>query len=123
MLPGGPLALLALLRWRRTEARLLVALACVPQSLMLYDTVPLFLVPRTFRESALLVALSYIALGAVTRGGPYPDIAHYALASGRVTTVLLYLPCVAMVLKRPNDGAVPGWLDRFVRGKLTQIAP
>ena len=31
LLPGGFLALLALARWRRPEARLLVAMACVPQ--------------------------------------------------------------------------------------------
>jgi hypothetical protein len=34
-LTGGVLVLLALLRWRRPEARLLVVLACVPQSLLL----------------------------------------------------------------------------------------
>ena len=92
--------LLAILRWRRPEARLLIALACVPQSMLLYETVPLFLVPRTFRESALLVALSYVALRAVAYGGPYPDVAHYALASGRVSTP-------APLLALCGDGAQP----------------
>lgn len=100
LLPGGFLVLAALLRWRRPEARLLVALACIPQSLLLYETVPLLLVPRTFRESALLVALSYVALYVTAQ--PHADVAHYAIASGRTTTVLLYLPCMLMVLRRPN---------------------
>ena len=34
---GGALLALALLRWRRADARLLLAMACVPQSMMLYD--------------------------------------------------------------------------------------
>ncbi len=40
--PGGIVALLALLRWRRPEARLLAALVCVPQTALLYEAVPLF---------------------------------------------------------------------------------
>lgn len=114
LLPGGSLVLVSIIRWRRPEARLLVALACVPQSMLLYETVSLFLVPRTFRESALLVALSYVTLRAVAYGGPYPDVAHYAIASGRVSTLLMYLPCVAMVLRRRNEGSVPAWIERRI---------
>jgi hypothetical protein len=112
LLPGGALILLAVVRWRRPEARLLVALACAPQSMLLYETVLLFLVPRTFRESALLVALSYIALDIT--GQPFPDLAQYAVASGRISIFLLYLPCVVMVLRRPNEGLVPDWLERRI---------
>ena len=57
--PGGALALLCLLRWRRPEARLIAALVCVPITPMLYETLPLFLIPRTFWEAATLVGLSY----------------------------------------------------------------
>ena len=49
--PAGPLVLLALLRWRRPEARLLVALACVPHSTLFYEALPLLLVvPETERR-------------------------------------------------------------------------
>ena len=41
--PAGFLLLLALLRWQLPEARLLLALGCVPQTIGLYDTLPLFL--------------------------------------------------------------------------------
>jgi hypothetical protein len=44
--PGGVIVLLALLRWRRPEARLIAALASVPQTTALYEGVPLFLVPH-----------------------------------------------------------------------------
>lgn len=114
LLPGGALVLAAIIRWRRPEARLLIALACFPQSMLLYETVPLFLIPRTFREAALLTALSYVALRVLAYFGPYPDVAHYALASGRVSTVCLYLPCAVMVLRRRNEGPIPAWLERRV---------
>ena len=57
----GVLALLCLTRWRR-PARLVAALACVPQSMIPYETLPLYLVPRTWRESASLAVLSYVWL-------------------------------------------------------------
>jgi hypothetical protein len=56
--PGGSLVLLALSRWRRPEARLLVALACVPHTTLLYEVLPLFLVPATCGQAALLAVLT-----------------------------------------------------------------
>jgi len=61
MKPGGVVLLLALIRWRRPEARLLAALACVPQTIGLYDALPLFLIPRNRWQGYCLVALSYVA--------------------------------------------------------------
>src|SRR4029079_7018721 len=60
-LPGGFLILLVLLRWRRPEARLMAAMACVPQLMYFADQLPLWLVPRTRRETMLLSALSSAA--------------------------------------------------------------
>ena len=64
---GGPLILLALLRWRRPEARLLVALGCIPHTTMLYEALPLFLVARRWQEGVLLAALSGCACIATCR--------------------------------------------------------
>jgi hypothetical protein len=112
LMPGGWLALLCLLRWRRPEARLVAALACVPQSPTLYETVPLFLVPRTFWQAATLVALSYGQHALVELLMPAPRIAgEYFDLSGRLIAVMLYAPVTAMVLRRPNEGGVPAWLD------------
>ena len=57
----GPVLLLAALRWKRPEARLLLAMACVPQALFFYDQLILGLIPRTFRQ-ALIFALASFAL-------------------------------------------------------------
>jgi hypothetical protein len=88
---------------------------------MLYETVPLFLVPRTFVESALLVGLSYAQHFLAMP----QDIEHWALSiesSGRWIAVLLYVPVTIMILRRPNVGVVPrpveriaNWLSSFTR--------
>jgi hypothetical protein len=57
---GGPLLLLALLKWRRPEARILAALSCVPHTTLLYETVPLFLIVRRWYEGVVLVLLTVV---------------------------------------------------------------
>jgi hypothetical protein len=111
-LPGGALVFVGLLRWRRPEARLLVALACVPQTMTLYETVPLFLVPRGRRESAALTVLSSLLFLYVEWHGPWPDKAATYEAKGRLMLLCLYFPAMIMVLRRSNEGTVPAWLDR-----------
>jgi hypothetical protein len=51
---GGFVLLLAAIRWRTAEARLFLVLACVPQNLLFYDQLPLWLIPRTLRQSLVM---------------------------------------------------------------------
>ena len=111
LFPGGIFVLLSLARWRRPEARLLVALACVPQTTLLYETVPLFLIPRTIREAALLTIASYGVAFYTARYGAAQNYAQWVLVSGRTSTLALYLPATGMVLLRSNEGTVPRWLE------------
>jgi hypothetical protein len=106
---GGPLILLGLLRWRRADARLVVALACVPQTPVLCEAVPLFLLVRTLREAVLLLVLTGIA-GKIV--GSTMSASHYnawMAANGQWMVWLVYLPCTAMVLFRPNEGLTFDW--------------
>jgi hypothetical protein len=96
--PGGFLVLLALWRWRRPEARLLVALACAPQTPQFYDTVPLFLLVETWTEGAVLTLLGYAAGAATLAGAPYASYDVLMSVAGNWTTWLIYLPCTALVL-------------------------
>ena len=113
--PGGAFAALMLLRWRRPEARLVLALACVPQTTLLYETVPLFLVPQTIIEGGVLWLGSWLVALWQSLHGPFPtDVARFA-SSGRAIGWLLYLPCVVIILRRPNVGEVPAWLDARLR--------
>lgn len=113
---GGPLLALAALRWRRPEARLLLALACVPQNLLVYESFALALIPATVGEAAAFAALTHVALWSLLAMAPYDAPASYLATSARMMIALLYLPCLLMVLRRPNEGTVPAWLDRWRRG-------
>jgi hypothetical protein len=106
-LRGGPLVLLALLKWRRPEARLLAAMACVPHTLLPYETLPLFLVPQTWLEACVLLAGTTLAVILHGVGAPYASATEWVAASGVWTIWCVYLPCLVMVLRRPNVGGVP----------------
>lgn len=108
--PVGAVVLLALLRWRRPEARLLLAMACVPQLLFWADQLPLFLIPRTRREMMTLTLCSTI--GFFLWYIRFADNPAYVLAAAPYVTWSSYLPCVVMVLRRPNAGDTPEWIER-----------
>jgi hypothetical protein len=99
---GGPLILLALLKWRLPEARLIAALACVPQSTFMYDALPLFLVVKRAEEGAALCGLMLVA-HAIWDAGPKTDFTSTTLALGQWIVWFVYLPCVVMVLRRPVE--------------------
>ena len=106
---GGPLILLALLKWRRADARLLAGLACVPHTPVLYEALPLFLLVRNFREATLLVVLSGVLGRIVLTTVTTTDYHTWMAINGRLMVWLLYLPCTAMILARPNEGLTLDW--------------
>ena len=119
LLWGGPLILLALSRWRRPEARLLVALACVPHTTLVYETLPLLLVAKTRRQAMLLSVLSFLVFllqyvifdvrVPITEPQALATFAEWARSVGTASVALLYLPALIMVLRRPNEGEPPAW--------------
>jgi hypothetical protein len=82
----GPVLLLALWRWRAPAARLLVAMALMPQRL-LYDQVGLWLIPATPRQSLALTAASWLGL-----------LLGLLTGEGRWALACAYLPALAIVL-------------------------
>lgn len=105
--PLGFLMLLALLRWRRWEARLLIAICLLPQTPGFYDALVLFAIPRTFRESLALCVAGFVVFFAMVARQPWPTGADWMQDISRFTLWFEYLPCVAMVLRRPNEGTLP----------------
>jgi hypothetical protein len=95
---GGFVALAGLLRWRRREGRLITALACVPQTLVMYESLPLLLVPQTLGESIAMVVLTYIVdlLNIATVHG------NQLYGAGRWLWIL-YGGAALIVLRRPNS--------------------
>jgi hypothetical protein len=113
LLPGGFLIALVLLRWRRPEARLLLLLAAVPQTVVPYELVPLAVVPRTRRE-VLLVTVAWLAVYLLTVViNPAPLLSHASVPPDyqphRWWSMLAfgYLPILALILRRPNVSAPP----------------
>lgn len=108
--PGGIVLLLALIRWRLAEARLLAALACVPQTIGLYETLPLFLIPGNRWQGYSLAGLSYVAaFGQAVAAPRLPGMTWEAMNAARWPYIflLLYLPALAMVLLSRRGGGEP----------------
>jgi hypothetical protein len=124
-LPGGLVLLLALWRWRRPEARLLLALACVPQSPTFYDMLPLAFIPTTARQSGILALLTFVAVIVTALAAHGYTLTENLRFSGPLSLLLVYIPCLIMVLQRPNLGEVPEWIDRIAArvGEMLKSVP
>jgi hypothetical protein len=108
--PGGAILLLGLLRWRLPEARLLVALACVPQAGVLYEAVPLFLIPRSRLEGYGLALGTYVADFVqvwLSPAASQPTLEASIAARWPVLLALVYLPALVLVLRRPATVSAP----------------
>jgi hypothetical protein len=117
---GGPLLLLALMRWRLPEGRLLFGMACVPQTMLLYDQIALGLLARTRLQAILFGLWSYAAplllraaLPVILPNVDWSDRASAFSGLARVIVLGYYLPALVVVLARQNTGRVPGWVDRM----------
>jgi hypothetical protein len=108
LVPGGFLVLLALLRWRRPDARLLVVMSLIPQTMTFYDTLPVVLCARTFRQSLVIGLTSQLAMLLAI---PYAARIEAPLAVLQRTAwfavVGVYLPALYFVLRAP-EMPVPG---------------
>jgi hypothetical protein len=100
--PGGFLLLLAALRWRRPEGRMVALLSLVPATTALYETLPLALVAGSKREAMAFAVLTMAAHLLFFAGpqGPWPVGADY---QWWVLLALAYLPAVGLILSRPNQ--------------------
>ena len=66
----GPLVLLSLITWKRADARLLLALACVPHTTAPYETIPFIRIPQTRPQAWSLWTLALVAYVAQWMSGP-----------------------------------------------------
>lgn len=107
MRPGGALLLLAWLRWRDPDARLLGALAMIPHTLAPSETLALFLIPKTAREMGVLVVCSQVAFACTMLRSWDPNLSLRADLQWPGWLVLLYLPALVMVLRRPDGERAP----------------
>ena len=109
---AGISALGVLLRWRRPEARVLAAYALIPQTPGPYTDLLLFAIPKSRWEFVCLAFLSYCTLPVARLLGLHGSLGDQLIRYQSVSSALMLLPCVIMVLLRPNTGDVPAWLHR-----------
>lgn len=117
--PGGFLALAALLRWRRPEARLVAAMALVPQTTGWWDLVLLLLVASTFRESLILAVATMVPLAYELAFGLGDGILDIYPRSSLMLMTASYIPATIIVLCRTNAGPLPAWAE-LVRRQLSR---
>jgi hypothetical protein len=101
----GFVLLLAALRWRTREARLLLVSACLPQLLLFSDQLPLMLAARTRKELILMTALSQLAFiiwFATLRTGDM-----YVLEATPYVFLSIFIPALVIILRRPNVSQQP----------------
>ncbi len=98
---GGVLLLLALLRWRRPEARQVAAVALVPLSPHVYEALPLLLLARSRREMLLLTLSGTVGL-LVGLTIPRPGGPDHGPIPWTIVFLSCYLPALLVVLRRPN---------------------
>ena len=97
---GGFVLLLAWLRWRRPEARMLGVLSLIPHTTSVYELLPLFLVPQTRRDFAVLTGLSFVATAIVYVRYPFGGSVSGTLdARWPYFLVLVWLQALLMVLR------------------------
>ena len=102
LLPGGFLLLVALVRWRRWEGRLFLALACLPQTPSVMSALPLLLIPKSLRGMLILAILGFASRGNV----PFFVTADETLVPNfetiaRMTMWTCYFPALYFLLRLP----------------------
>ena len=81
---------------------MLAALAVMPQTSLLYEMVPLLLIPRNSRQMALVVGLSIVAGIFAWQTDPSHKLSEAVQTLWLPCLVLCYLPCLYLVLRRTN---------------------
>jgi hypothetical protein len=105
--PAGFLLLLAALRWRLPEGRLLLATAFIPQSTLPYELIPLALIPANSREMGLYAVGTWITVAASEGLHLSESMSRWTAAGWPVTLGAVYLPMLYLVLRRNNGRKAP----------------
>ena len=95
----GAILLLGVLKWRRREGRLFLAMAALPQLSLFYDQLPLWLIPNTVWRSAALSALSWVAWW---QWYPSRSLTSSVKAAEPWVFWLVYVPALTLLLLLPR---------------------
>jgi hypothetical protein len=99
--PFGFVLLLAALRWRSPEGRLILATALIPQTTLPYELVSLALIPANRLEMLIFAAGGWIAVAAAD-GSLLSHSLDWKATGWLVTLCAGYLPMLYLVLRRQS---------------------
>jgi hypothetical protein len=105
--PFGFVLLLAALRWRSSEGRLIFAIALIPQSTLPYELVSLALIPANRLEMGIYVVGTWIAVVAAGQLQVSQGMAEWMATGWPVTLCAVYLPMLYLVLRRQSGWTGP----------------
>ena len=88
---------------------MLLMFALVPQTSGAVGALPLLLVPRSFRAVTVLAILTYVPIFYAPQAGQ--TIEQWSYRETFATLFAVYLPVLWIVLRMPNHGPVPAWLE------------
>ncbi len=98
--PMGFLLLLAAIKWRTPEARLLLGMAFIPQTTLPYELVALALIPANRLEMVVYVVGSWMAVVASN----HMQLAEWGSTGWPISLCTVYAPMLYLVLRRPAKG-------------------
>jgi hypothetical protein len=102
--PFGFLLLLAALRWKTPEGRLLLIMGILPQNTQPHDLIPLALIPRNLTQMGIYFVGTWLAVMAVGQGWEDQGIT-IAMRNDAAWPMILgtvYLPMLYLVLRRTS---------------------
>ncbi len=98
--PMGFLLLLAAIKWRTPEARLLLGMAFIPQTTLPYELVALALIPANRLEMVVYVVGSWMAVVASN----HMQLAEWGSTGWPISLCTVYAPMLYLILRRPAKG-------------------
>ena len=100
---GGVLLLLSLLRLHVPSARWMSVMAIVPVTSPLYESLPLFMAPLTFRRALILALLTHAAGWlALLFGDPGAPFVEGMGRQAVIAIVVVYIPALWWLLREPT---------------------
>ena len=105
--PFGFVLLLAALRSRLPEGRLILAIAFIPQKTLPYELVPLALIPANRLEMVIYVVGTWIAVAGAEGFHLSESMARWNAGGWPVTLCAVYIPLLYLVFRRQKSKTVP----------------
>jgi MYXO-CTERM domain-containing protein len=110
--PVGLFGLLGLLRWRRSEGRVLLVTMLSPLNPQYYDHLAVWLAAASWRDSIALSVCGWIGFLTFVATAPH-DLTRDATPAHLSLSLGVYLPAALLLLRHPNVGNLPPFLERF----------